>query len=89
MDRLNPAGPGTNSTLPARQTVKGGMDVHADNRLALERQQTLLTRAQHHRQASRLRALRRASRRAVKAADRLSQARSEVSRMRAEFDAAS
>lgn len=78
---------GNNSTLPARQTVKGGMDVYADNRLALERQQTLLTRAQHQRQVSRLRALRRASRRAARAADRLSQARSDVSRMLSDLDA--
>jgi hypothetical protein len=63
------------------------MDVYADNRLSLERQQTLLTRAQHQRQASQLRALRRASRRAVRAADRLSRARSEILRMRSDFDA--
>jgi hypothetical protein len=61
--------------------------MYSDHQLALERQQILLTRAQQRRQVSRLQAYRRASRRAARAQDRLSQAQSEVWRMRTELDA--
>jgi hypothetical protein len=61
--------------------------MYSDHRLALERQQTLLTRAQQRRQVSRLRAYQRASRRAARAQDRLSRAQSDVWRMRTELDA--
>lgn len=61
--------------------------MYADHRLVLERQQTLLTRAHQRRQASRLLAYQRASRRAARAQDRLSRAQSDVWRMRTELDA--
>jgi hypothetical protein len=61
--------------------------MYSDHRLALERQRTLLTRAQKRRQVSQLQAYRRASRRAARAQDRLSRAQCDVWRMRTELDA--
>jgi hypothetical protein len=61
--------------------------VYSDNRLAMERQRSLLDHARHERQAGRLRALRRASRRAARAQDRLARAQSDIWRMRRELDA--
>lgn len=61
--------------------------MYSDNRLAVERQRSLLDHARRERQAGRLRALRRASRRAARAQDRLSRAQSDVWRMRRELDA--
>jgi hypothetical protein len=53
----------------------------------MERQRSLLDHARHERQAGRLRALRRASRRAARAQDRLARAQSDIWRMRRELDA--
>lgn len=61
--------------------------MYAYHLLVMERQQSLLTRAHQRRQASRLLAYQRASRRAAKARDRLSRAQTVVWRMRTELDA--
>lgn len=73
-------------TLPASSTVKGGKNVYPGNELAAERQRTVLEHARRQRQAGRLRALRRASRRAARAQDRLSRAQSELWRKRRDLD---
>ncbi|HUZ36356.1 MAG TPA: hypothetical protein VMV17_08505 [Streptosporangiaceae bacterium] len=60
--------------------------MYIDTRLAAERQRTMLTHAQELRQARRLRALRRASRRVERARESLSQAQSNARRVRSHVD---